>query len=141
MAEDLRVSNMVKNKHLSKSISDASWGAFFEWCGNIAERDGFHFHQVDPKNTSQICSCCGQKAPKKLSLSVRTFNCQFCGTSMDRDHNAAENILYRAAAALRGERWVTPLAEARNKNEATKISGFKNAEQLSLFDVLTSRSL
>ena len=89
IAEDLSVSNIVRNKHLSKSISDASWGKFFEWAGNIAERDGFHFHQVDPKNTSQTCSSCGQKAPKKLSLSVRTFSCQFCGTTLDRDHNAA----------------------------------------------------
>ncbi len=46
VTEDLGVSNMVKNKHLSKSISDASWATFFEWAGNIAERDGFHFHQV-----------------------------------------------------------------------------------------------
>ena len=74
VAENLRVSNMVKNKHLSKSISDASWGTFFEWCASIAERDGLHFHQVDPKHTSQSCSACGKKAPKKLSLSVRTFN-------------------------------------------------------------------
>ena len=114
VAEDLRVSNMVKNQHLSKSISDASWGTFFEWAGNIAERDGFHFHQVDPKNTSQTCSACGKKAPKKLSLSVRTFNCQFCGNSIDRDHNAALNILLRAACAHRGERWVTNLYETRN---------------------------
>ena len=132
VAEDLRVSNMVKNKHLSKSISDASWATFFEWCGNIAERDGFHFHQVDPKNTSQICSTCGEKAPKKLSLSVRTFDCQFCGNAMDRDHNAAHNILYRAAAALRGERWVTTLCEARNKNEARGLD-LQNAKQLTLF--------
>ncbi|MXY26815.1 IS200/IS605 family element transposase accessory protein TnpB, partial [Candidatus Poribacteria bacterium] len=89
ISESLRISNMVENKHLSKSISDASWGTFFDWAGNIAERDGFHFHQVDPKNTSQICSCCGQKSPKKLSLAIRTFDCQFCGTSLDRDHNAA----------------------------------------------------
>ena len=107
VAENLRVSNMVKNKHLSKSISDASWGTFFEWCASIAERDGLHFHQVDPKHTSQTCSACGKKAPKKLSLSVRTFNCQFCGNSIDRDHNAALNILLRAACAHRGERWVT----------------------------------
>ena len=40
VAEDLRVSNMVKNKHLSKSISDASWVTFFEGCVSIAERDG-----------------------------------------------------------------------------------------------------
>ena len=113
-AENLRVSNMVKNKHLSKSISDASWGAFFEWAGNIAERDGFHFHQVDPKDTSQTCSACGEKSQKKLSLAIRTFSCRFCGHSIDRDHNAALNILLRAACAHRGERWITNLYETRN---------------------------
>ena len=141
VAEDLSVSNMVKNKHLSKSISDASWGTFFKWCGNIAERDGFHFHQVDPKNTSQICSNCGQKSPKKLSLAIRTFNCQTCGMSLDRDHNAAINILLRAACAHRGERWITNLYEARNTNEA-RDAGLENARQLMLFDdLLTSPSL
>ena len=132
VAEDLRVSNMVKNKHLSKSISDASWGTFFEWCASIAERDGLHFHQVDPKNTSQTCSACGEKSQKKLSLAIRTFGCQFCGNSIDRDHNAAQNILFRAAAALRGERWVTTLDEARNKNEARRLD-LQNAKQLTLF--------
>ena len=140
VAEDLSVSNMVKNKHLSKSISDASWQKFFKWTGNIAERDGFHFHKVNPKNTSQICSGCGQKAPKKLSLSVRIFDCQFCGTSLDRDHNAALNILFRAAAALRGERWVTTLCEARNKNEARDLD-LQNATQLTLFSAIASTSL
>ena len=136
VAEDLGISNMVQNKHLSKSISDASWGTFFKWAGNIAERDGFHFHQVDPKNTSQTCSSCGKKSPKKLSLAIRTFTCQFCGNpSLDRDHNAALNILFRAAAARRGERWVTDLYEARNKNEA-RVLGFKKATQLLLFDAL-----
>ena len=135
VAEDLRVSNMVKNKHLSKSISDASWGTFFEWCASIAERDGLHFHQVDPKNTSQNCSSCGQKSPKKLSLAVRTFNCCYCGLTLDRDHNAARNILYRAAAALRGERWVTLLCETRNTNEA-RDAGLQGATQLTLFDAL-----
>ena len=139
-AEDLSVSNMVKNKHLSKSISDASWGTFFTWAGNIAERDGFHFHQVDPKNTSQTCSACGQKSPKKLSLAIRTFDCQFCGISLDRDHNAALNILYRAAAALRGEQWVTTLYEARNKNEAPDLD-LQNATQLTLFPAIASPSL
>ena len=99
----------------------------------VSERDGFHFHQVDPKNTSQICSCCGEKAPKKLSLSVCTFNCGYCGFSLDRDHNAALNILFRAAAALRGERWVATLYEARNN--PNKAFGWTNAKQLSLFDV------
>ncbi len=112
VAEDLRVSNMVKNKHLSKSISDASWATFFKWCADmVSERDGLHFHQVAPKDTSQICSSCGQKSPKKLSLAIRTFKCQSCGTVLDRDHNAAINILFKAAAAFRGERWVTTLYE------------------------------
>ncbi|RKU09342.1 hypothetical protein C6503_21370 [Candidatus Poribacteria bacterium] len=141
VAEDLRVSNMVKNTHLSKSIADASWATFFQWCADIAERDGLHFHQVDPKNTSQTCSCCGQKSPKKLSLAIRTFRCQFCGNTMDRDHNAAQNILLKAAAAFRGERWATTPYETRNKNEA-RDTGFETAEQLLLFnDLLTSPSL
>ena len=140
VAEDLGISNMVKNKHLSKSISDASWGTFFEWCASIAERDGLHFHQVDPKNTSQICSACGEKSPKKLSLAIRTFNCQSCNTSLDRDHNAAINILFRAAAALRGEQWVTTLTEARNKNEARDLD-LQNATQLMLFSAIASPSL
>ena len=136
VAEDLRVSNMVKNKHLSKSISDASWSTFFKWVGNIvSERDGFHFHQVDPKNTSQTCSSCGKKSPKQLSLAIRTFDCSFCGNpSLDRDHNAALNILFKAAAAFRGERWVTTLYEARNKNEARDKGNLQNATQLTLFD-------
>ena len=138
VAENLNTSNMVQNKHLSKSISDASWAKFFQWCGNIAERDGFHFHQVDPKNTSQTCSACGKKSPKKLSLAIRTFSCQSCGTSLDRDHNAALNILFKAAAAFRGERWVTTLYEARNKNEA-RDTGLQEATQLLLFS--TSPSL
>ena len=137
VAEDLSVSNMVQNKHLSKSISDASWGIFFKWCADIAERDGLHFRQVDPKNTSQICSSCGQKSPKKLSLAIRTFDCSFCGTILDRDHNAARNILYKAAAAFRGEPWVATLTEARNTNEATKATGSKHAKQLMLFDAVT----
>ena len=114
VAENLNPSNMVKNKHLSKSISDASWGIFFKWCADIAERDGLHFHQVDPKNTSQTCSTCGKKSSKKLSLAIRIYACQFCGTLLDRDHNAALNILFRAACAHRGERWVTSLYETRN---------------------------
>ena len=141
VAEDLSVSNMVKNKHLSKSISDASWATFFKWCADIAERDGLHFHPVNPKDTSQTCSACGEKSPKKLSLAIRTFDCSFCGTSLDRDHNAAINILFRAACALRGERWVTDLYEARNTNKAPD-AGLENARQLLLFDdLLTSPSL
>ena len=140
VAENLNTSNMIQNKHLSKSISDASWSTFFKWCASIAERDGLHFHQVDPKNTSQTCSACGKKSPKKLSLAIRTFDCSFCGTSLDRDHNAAINVLLRAACAHRGERWVTTLDETRNTNKVRDLD-LQNAKQLTLFDAVASPSL
>ena len=102
IAEKLKPSNMIKNRHLAKSISDASWGMFFNWCNWVAKRDGKHFHQVPPHNTSQTCSECCQKSPIKLKLSERLFHCKSCGLKLDRDHNAALNILHRAACALRG---------------------------------------
>ena len=114
VAEDLSTANMVKNKRLSKSIHDAAWTLFFDICAGIAERDGLHFHQVNPRDTSQTCSGCGQKSPKKLTLRDRTFDCGFCGMSLDRDVNAARNILYRAASVRRGERWVATLYETQN---------------------------
>ena len=114
VAEKLKPSNMVKNRHLAKSISDASWGMFFDWCQWAAKRDGKHFHQVPPHHTSQTCSECCQKRTIKLKLSERVFHCKSCGLKLDRDHNAALNILHRAACALRGEVWDTILYETRN---------------------------
>jgi putative transposase len=115
VAEKLNPKNMIKNRHLAKSISDASWGMFFDWCNWVAKRDGKHFHQVPPHNTSQTCSECCQKSPIKLKLSERVFHCKSCGLKLDRDHNAALNILHRAACALRGEVWDTILCETRNQ--------------------------
>ena len=114
VAEKLRPSNMVKNRHLAKSIADASWGMFFDWCDWVAKRDGKYFHQVPPHNTSQTCSECCQKSVIKLKLSDGMFHCKICGLKLDRDHNAAKNILHRAACALRGEVWDTILYETRN---------------------------
>ena len=115
VTERLKPSNMVKNRHLAKSISDAAWGMFFDWCNWVAKRDGKHFHQVPPHNTSQTCSECCQKSKVKLKLSERVFHCKSCGLKLDRDHNAALNILNRAACALRGEVWDTILYETRNQ--------------------------
>ena len=114
VAENLKPSNMVKNRHLAKSISDASWGMFFEWCSWVAKRDGKHFHQVPAHYTSQTCSNCCQRLTTQMKLSERTFHCDTCGFKLDRDHNAALNILNRAACALRGEVWDTILCETRN---------------------------
>ena len=88
--EDLKIRNMVKNRHLAKSISDASWGMFFTLLAYKAEEAGRELVRVAPNGTSQMCSGCGEKVPK--SLSVRTHRCPFCGLVLDRDHNAALNI-------------------------------------------------
>ena len=115
VSENLKPKNMVKNRYLAKSISDAAWGMFFDWCNWIAKRDGKHFHQVPPHNTSQTCSECCQKSEVKLKLSDRLFHCKSCGLKLDRDQNAAINVLNRAACVLRGEVWDTILYETRNQ--------------------------
>jgi putative transposase len=92
--EDLRITNMVKNHHLAKSIADASWGNFLNILTAKAENAGREIWKVNAKNTSQDCFACGEKVPK--SLSERTHHCSNCGIILDRDENAAKNILKRA---------------------------------------------
>jgi putative transposase len=89
--EKLQIQNMVKNHHLAKSISDAGWYQLIQFTKYKAEYAGKVVELVDPKNTTQNCSSCGTKVPK--SLSVRTHKCPYCGLELDRDVNAAINIL------------------------------------------------
>jgi putative transposase len=89
--EDLQVRNMVKNHKLAKSISDASWSMFRDWVEYFGKVFGKVTIAVPPQYTSQNCSTCG--ALVKKSLSERTHQCSHCGTVLDRDHNAALNIL------------------------------------------------
>ncbi|NET59742.1 MAG: transposase [Symploca sp. SIO2E6] len=88
--EDLKVRNLVKNHKLAKSISDASWTMFREWVEYFGKVFGTVTVAVPPHYTSQNCSNCG--ATVKKSLSTRTHKCK-CGTVLDRDENAAKNIL------------------------------------------------
>jgi putative transposase len=88
--EDLRVSNMVKNHCLAKSISDASWYLFRQWIEYFAIKFDKIAMAVAPHYTSQKCSSCGVIVKK--SLSTRTHNCS-CGCELHRDTNAAVNIL------------------------------------------------
>ena len=92
--EKLQIRNMVKNHHLAKSISDAGWGIFFNILESKAKQTlGKRIIAVDPKNTSQICSGCGELVPK--TLADRVHKCSYCGLELDRDINAAINILRR----------------------------------------------
>ena len=97
--EDLKIKNMVRNKHLSKSISDAGWGTFRLKLQSKAANAGLTLTKIDPKHTSQKCSGCDSVVPK--SLSERVHDCPHCRLVLDRDYNAAINIK-KAAVALRG---------------------------------------
>ena len=99
--------NLVKNHHLAKSISDASWSIFTNWVDYYCKMHGIVCVAVPPQYTSQDCSGCAEKVKK--SLSTRTHKCK-CGTELQtledsltlryRDHNAAINILAKALRML-----------------------------------------
>ena len=95
--EDLRIRNLVKNHCLAKSINDAGWYQFRKWLEYFGKKMGRVTVAVNPAYTSQICSNCG--AVVKKSLSTRTHVCA-CGCRLDRDENAAINILNRALGTV-----------------------------------------
>ncbi len=92
--EDLNVQGMVRNHHLAKSIADAGWHGLVQFVTNKAESAGRQVVRVDPRHTSQICSTC--TIIVKKTLAERVHRCPHCGTTLDRDVNAAINILMRA---------------------------------------------
>lgn len=89
--EDLTVHRMLHNHCLAKGISDAAWSAFFSQLSCKAEEAGRQFIKVNPAYTSQTCSACGHR--QKMPLSERVFECPCCLLSLDRDLNAALNIV------------------------------------------------
>ncbi|NES71159.1 MAG: transposase [Okeania sp. SIO2D1] len=91
---NLHIRGLAKNTKLSKSIYDVAWGNFIEKLNAVAAVRGVHVIKVNPHNTSQNCSNCGHKVPK--TLSVRTHSCPKCRKVLDRDENAAKNILNKA---------------------------------------------
>lgn len=98
--EKLNIRGMLKNHHLAKSISDASWDMLLQLIRYKAENAGSYFVEVNPRYTSQKCSSCGAIVQK--SLSIKTHICPECSLVLDRDINASLNIL-RAGIALGGE--------------------------------------
>jgi putative transposase len=88
--EDLKISNMVQSR-FAKSIMDAAWGQLIHRLNCEAEYAGKWVVPVDPRGTTQLCSGCGEKVPKKIW--DRHHDCPKCGLSLGRDHNAALNIL------------------------------------------------
>ena len=82
---------MNKNYCLAKSIMDAAWFDFAQKLSYKAEWAGREFVRVNPAYTSQDCSRCGFR--HVMPLSAREYECPNCGLALNRDHNAAINIL------------------------------------------------
>jgi putative transposase len=98
VVEDLNVSGMVKNRRLARAVSDQGFGQARRM---IEYKAGWNGGQVITADrwfpSSKACSACGT-AKAKLSLSMRTFTCECCGLVLDRDVNAARNLLKLAAS-------------------------------------------
>jgi len=90
-AEDLSIKGMQQNHHLAKAITDVSWADFLQKLSFKAESAGGQVVKVNPRNTSQRCSRCGEIVEKELG--ERIHNCPSCHLKIDRDTNAARNIL------------------------------------------------
>lgn len=91
--EKLNIAGLVQG-NLSKSIYDAAWRQFTQCLQNKAENAGLWAASVDPKYTIQECSDCGHR--KKVERGDEWYDCPECELSLDRDHNAARNILKKA---------------------------------------------
>lgn len=96
--EDLTLAFMTRNQHLALSAHDAALGEFRQLLEYKAESAGTQVVAVNPRNTSQVCSGCGAVVAKELH--VRTHDCPHCGLVLDRDVNAARNILSLALERL-----------------------------------------
>ena len=132
--EDLNVSGLVKNRKLSRAISDLGWRSFRTMLIAKGEMYGRDVRVINRwEATSQVCSCCGFKGGKK-ELSVREWTCLNCGTIHDRDINASVNILKVAGGQLdtkngRGEK----VRLSENKAHFSEASTTPQYKQLSLF--------
>ncbi len=131
--EDLRIKNLVKNHCLAQSINDAGWYQFRKCLEYFGKKFGKVTVAVNPAYTSQKCSSCGTTVKK--SLSTRTHVCQ-CGCELDRDHNAAINILNSALSTM-GHigTWINDSnasgdLSSTEVGECSAVLGFPQVEQL-----------
>lgn len=123
--EDLNVSGMLRNKNLSKAISEASWSSFVSMMEYKCDWYGRELVKVDRfYPSSQICSSCHVRDGKK-ELHVREWECSSCGAILDRDFNASLNILFEGVSKLTG--WSV------NETSAELVD-YRRGEDVSLFD-------
>jgi len=99
--EDLNIRGMQsnRNKVINQGIADVAWGQFVQFTTYKAAEAGRGVVLIDPQNTTQLCSGCGEIVPKELC--VREHSCPHCGLKLSRDHNAALNVLARGLTSFR----------------------------------------
>jgi len=98
--EDLNIRGMQHNHSLAKIIADAGWNKIVQYTAYKAESAGRIVMLIDPKQTSQECSQCGN-IKHDLNLPDRIYHCSFCGLIIDRDLNASINIKRRGMQKLK----------------------------------------
>ena len=104
ICEDLAVKNMMKSRHLSKSIASVGWSQFLTMVQYKMERAGKYFRKISRwYPSSQTCGCCGYKNTDVKDLGVRKWICPKCGTWHDRDINAQQNIYKIGTKMLQDE--------------------------------------
>jgi putative transposase len=106
--EKLSIDKMVRNHNLAQSILDSTWYKIRQLAACKAE-----VIIVDPSNTTQRCSCCGSMPEKKIDLKVRVYKCSSCGLVLNRDHNAALEILRKGLEQTHMEK--LPLLDKTSK--------------------------
>ena len=98
VAEDLNVTGMLANRRLARAIADQGFGQARRMLGYKTEREGGRLITAGRwYPSSKTCSACGRRKPS-LTLAERTFTCEACGLVLDRDENAARNLLALAAS-------------------------------------------
>lgn len=132
--ETLKIQNMVKNRHLAKAVNDVSWGKFFSFLTYKAN-ESYHcnvilMHPYYP--STQLCSHCHKRPIEKLTLSIRKWTCDHCGTNHDRDFNAANNIRDKAVDTFHnqmGSQWhMTAIQANKDLPCSTYRSDYGNAK-------------
>ena len=126
VAEDLAVTNMIRNRSLAKAISDCGWGTFRAMLAYKAARYGRHLIVIDRwYPSSKTCSACGHLLAE-LNLNTRHWTCPSCGTRHDRDINAGKNIraagLAVSACGADVRPQGTPLRQSAAKQEPPDAS-------------------
>lgn len=119
--EDLNIQGMLRNHKLAKHISDASWNRLIQMTTYKAEWAGSEVRLVNPRNTSQKCSGCGEIVPK--TLADRIHCCPKCGLVLDRDLNAAKNIHTVGITEIEASKSETEVLPKRSLRRRDSTSG------------------